>query len=182
MKRLRELKRLPETAIYAEMNTPIGQLTIITTEDKLHAILWENERHNSACEDIIKSFRKQENQEIVLKVKEQLNEYFQGKRKTFNIPLALNGTHFQMLVWKQLQKIPYGKTISYGEQAKLLGDKNKARAVGLANGLNPISIIVPCHRVIGTNGKLVGFGGGLDIKSFLLAFEKEVGVSNETIF
>lgn len=172
MKKLKGIQRLPKTAIYDEMNTPVGQLTIVATEDKLHAILWESYSQNPACKDFLNTIQKSKNQPIVLAVKKQLDEYFQGKRKSFDIPLALNGTDFQVKAWKQLQKIPYAKTISYGKQAELLGDKNKARAVGLANGLNPISIIVPCHRVIGSNGKLVGFGGGLDKKSFLLALEQ----------
>lgn len=107
------------------------------------------------------------------KTKKQLNEYFQGKRKIFDLPLVYNGTEFQIQTWKQLIKIPYAKTISYAEQAERIGNKNKARAVGLANGLNPISIIIPCHRVIGSNGHLVGFGGGLEKKSFLLKLEQK---------
>ena len=88
------------------------------------------------------------------------------------MPLSPQGTPFQIQAWQQLSAIPYAETISYGEQAKRLGDKNKSRAVGMANGCNPISIIIPCHRVIGSNGKLVGFAGGLDKKSYLLNLEK----------
>ena len=91
---------------------------------------------------------------------------------TFDIPLCGHGTPFQKQVWKELSKIPYGQTISYGEQAKRLGDKNKARAVGLANGCNPISIIVPCHRVIGCKGHLTGFAGGLESKKYLIDLER----------
>lgn len=102
----------------------------------------------------------------------QLEEYFAGERKNFDLPIKLSGTEFQQQAWGVLKKIPFGKTISYGEQAKRVGDKKKARAVGMANGRNPVSIIVPCHRVIGSNGSLTGFGGGLKKKQWLLNHEK----------
>lgn len=101
----------------------------------------------------------------------QLKEYFSGKRKTFTITLAPEGTPFQQQVWQALRAIPYGRTQSYGQIAKAVGKPKASRAVGAANGQNPISIIVPCHRVIGSNGKLVGYGGGLSIKETLLAHE-----------
>ena len=104
--------------------------------------------------------------------KKQLEEYFKGKRRLFDVPVVIKGTDFQMQVWEELLKIPYAETISYGEQATRIGDKNKARAVGMANGFNPISILIPCHRVIGSNGHLVGFGGGLDKKAWLLTHEQ----------
>jgi methylated-DNA-[protein]-cysteine S-methyltransferase len=103
----------------------------------------------------------------------QLTEYFSGKRKTFTITLAPQGTPFQQRVWQALQSIPYGRTLSYGQIAKAIGKPKAARAVGAANGQNPVSIIVPCHRVIGSNGKLVGYGGGLSIKEALLAHESK---------
>ncbi|EKD72741.1 MAG: hypothetical protein ACD_45C00599G0001, partial [uncultured bacterium] len=96
----------------------------------------------------------------------------QGKRKMFDLPLVIDGTDFQIQAWKQLLKIPYSSTITYGEQAEKMGDKKKARAVGMANKLNPISIIIPCHRVIGNNGQLIGFAGGLEKKAYLLKLEK----------
>lgn len=102
----------------------------------------------------------------------QLQEYFAGKREDFDLPLAPRGTPFQQKVWKQLCRIPYGETISYGELARSIGNLNASRAVGLANGSNPIPIIIPCHRVIGSNGKLTGYGGGLPIKEKLLALEQ----------
>ena len=101
----------------------------------------------------------------------QLNEYFSGRRKTFTINLAPRGTPFQQRVWRALQTIPYGRTLSYGQIAKAIGRPKASRAVGAANGQNPVSIVVPCHRVIGSNGKLVGYGGGLSIKETLLAHE-----------
>ena len=104
----------------------------------------------------------------------QLCEYFSGKRTEFDLPLAPEGTEFQRNVWRRLQDIPYGETISYGELARQVGNPKASRAVGAANGQNPIPIVIPCHRVIGANGKLTGFGGGLPVKEALLALEAEV--------
>jgi methylated-DNA-[protein]-cysteine S-methyltransferase len=104
----------------------------------------------------------------------QLEEYFRGKRQKFSLKLQPQGTDFQKEVWKQLLKIPYGRTVSYGDIAAALGDKNAVRAVGSANGKNPISIIVPCHRVIGSNGKLIGYGGGVWRKEWLLKHERSL--------
>jgi methylated-DNA-[protein]-cysteine S-methyltransferase len=101
----------------------------------------------------------------------QLKEYFAGKRSDFDLPVAPAGTPFQQSVWRQLQGIPYGVTISYGELARRVGNPQASRAVGAANGQNPIPIVIPCHRVIGANGKLIGFGGGLPTKQTLLALE-----------
>ncbi|MCX7124214.1 MAG: methylated-DNA--[protein]-cysteine S-methyltransferase, partial [Gammaproteobacteria bacterium] len=131
-----------------------------------------NDRENPECENIINTLSKSKNEKTIIETKKQLSEYFQGKRKKFDLPLIFKGTDFQMKAWKQLLKIPYGKTISYAEQAEKTGDKNKARAVGMANGQNPISIIIPCHRVIGSNGHLTGFGGGIDKKAILLKLEQ----------
>ena len=104
-------------------------------------------------------------------VREQLDAYFAGEREDFDLPLALHGTDFQRRVWEQLTRIPYGETISYSQLALRLGDPKLVRAVGLANGRNPVSIIVPCHRVIGADGSLVGYGGGLERKQWLLEHE-----------
>lgn len=173
MKKLRGVKFLPENATYDEMKSPVGNLTIITTEKGLHAVLWDGDRTHPSCEKIITHLRQSKDESIIVQTKKQLSEYFQGKRKIFDLPLVIKGTDFQIQVWQQLLKIPYASTVSYGEQAEKIGDKNKARAVGLANGLNPISIIIPCHRVIGSNGNLVGFGGGLDKKAYLLKLERQ---------
>ena len=108
-------------------------------------------------------------------VKRQLAAYFRGELKKFDVPLLLSGTDFQKAAWKELQKIPYGKTITYGEQARRIGRPKASRAVGGANRVNPVAIIVPCHRVIGSNGRLTGFGGGLDVKEKLLELEKAGG-------
>lgn len=101
----------------------------------------------------------------------QLNAYFAGKLTEFDLPLAPEGTPFQRTVWEELRRIPYGETISYGELARRIGNPNASRAVGLANGSNPIAIVIPCHRVIGSTGKLTGFGGGLEVKRRLLEIE-----------
>jgi methylated-DNA-[protein]-cysteine S-methyltransferase len=107
----------------------------------------------------------------------QLREYFAGRRREFDLPLSPQGTEFQKSVWRRLQEIPYGATISYGELAKRVGNANASRAVGAANGKNPLPIVVPCHRVIGANGKLVGFGGGLPVKQALLEIEAQASTA-----
>ncbi len=109
---------------------------------------------------------------LLKKAVDQLTEYLDGKRRVFNLPLSLNGTPFQLKVWEALQNIPYGCTKSYGQVAQAIGNKKAGRAVGMANNKNPIAIVVPCHRVIGFDGKLVGYGGGLDKKAYLLELEK----------
>lgn len=174
MKETRGIRSLPKSAVYDEINSPVGKLTIITSEEGLHAILWDVDRKNQQCEKIISDLNKSKNEKIMAQTKKQLDEYFQGHRKLFDLPLVLKGTDFQIQAWRQLLKIPYATTISYGEQAEKIGSKNKARAVGMANGLNPISIVIPCHRVIGSNGNLVGFGGGLDKKAYLLKLEQNI--------
>jgi len=110
---------------------------------------------------------------LIKKAAAQLDEYFSGKRKVFDLPLKLNGTDFQVAVWKALQKIPFGETRSYGEIARAIGKPKAVRAVGMANNRNPIVIIVPCHRVIGHDGSLTGYGGGLELKRQLLELEQK---------
>jgi methylated-DNA-[protein]-cysteine S-methyltransferase len=172
MKKLKTLNFLPENAMCDTIPSPVGILSIITSSDKLHAVLWDVDNNNPTYGKVIRLLPSSNNGKIIIETKKQLLEYFQGKRKQFDLPLAINGTEFQMQTWNELLKIPYATTITYGEQAKRIGDKNKARAVGVANGSNPISIIIPCHRVIGSSGDLVGFGGGLDKKAFLLQLEQ----------
>ncbi|MDF1761335.1 MAG: methylated-DNA--[protein]-cysteine S-methyltransferase [Coxiellaceae bacterium] len=172
MKATRGIKNLPQDAVYGEMPSPVSKLTLVCSEQGLHAILWVNDHENDKYQSIVSNLKRDDNYPLIKKTKKQLAEYFQCKRKAFDLPLVFDGTAFQNKAWQQLSKIPYGETISYGEQAKRMGDKNKARAVGMANGMNPIPIVVPCHRVIGSNGKLVGFGGGMDNKALLLNLEK----------
>ena len=112
----------------------------------------------------------------------QLEAYFSGDLRDFDLPLRLQGTPFQLAVWRALQDIPYGRTISYGELARRVGNPKGSRAVGLANGSNPIAIVVPCHRVIGSNGKLTGYGGGLDNKETLLALERKHSAAQAALY
>lgn len=112
--------------------------------------------------------------DLIKECYKQLKEYLQGERRVFDVPIEFNGTKFQNTVWKELLKIPYGETRSYKDIAVAIGNEKACRAIGMANNKNPISIIVPCHRVLGSNGKLVGYAGGLDIKEKLLNIEKRV--------
>lgn len=154
------------------IDTPVGELRIIAGERGLRAILWGAEdaaRIASIDEGDLVEGRTPLLDEAVT----QLQEYFAGTRRDFDLPLDPAGTPFQQSVWMVLRTIPYGQTISYGQQARRLGDPNKARAVGAANGKNPLSIVVPCHRVIGSDGQLTGFAAGLDVKSWLLDHEHQ---------
>ena len=181
MRNSRYIRNLPDNSVYDEMDSPVGKLTIIASSKGLHCILWDLDRNDMDCENRINSLPKARNEKIIVHTKLQLNEYFNGQRQKFDLPLAPNGTAFQLQAWQQLIQIPYSETILlsfYGEQAQKIGDKNKARAVGMANGLNPISIIIPCHRVIGHDGKLVGFGGGIERKQYLLELEQRWKKSN----
>ncbi len=145
----------------AYYNSPVGCLEIQASEKGITSLYFlEEKKNNSKPKGILK--------ECIT----QLKEYFNGKRTAFSIELDLQGTEFQLKVWNELLNIPFGKTISYQELSKRLGNKEAIRAVGSANGKNPVSIIVPCHRVIGANGKLVGYGGGLPRKKWLLDFER----------
>ena len=177
MKKIRAMNCLPADACYADMESPVGVLILIASAKGVHALLWATAYERQEFKSVLDRLPKSEKNPIILQTKKQLTEYFNGKRKQFDLPLSLSGTEFQLQAWQQLTKIPYGTTISYGEQATRVGDKKKARAVGMANGQNPISIIVPCHRVIGSNGQLTGFGGGLDKKITLLELE-QMSLSN----
>lgn len=172
-KRIQWANDLPADTIYGEMSSPVGKLTIIASSQGLHAIIWDTERQHANFINILNHLTLSETQPILVETKRQLSEYFQAQRHTFDLPLVLKGTDFQIQVWNQLINIPYAQTISYAEQAERIGNRNKARAVGMANGLNPILIIIPCHRVIGSSGHLVGFGGGLDKKAYLLQLEQK---------
>lgn len=151
---------------FIELDAPIGIVRIIE-EDGFIISVHTMQEIESMSDDIV--YRETE---ILLSAKKQLEEYFAGIRKNFDLPLKPKGTPFQLLVWEQLKQIPYGETRSYGEIAKAIGNPKASRAVGGANNKNPIGIIVPCHRVIGANGKLVGYAGGLDMKEKLLMLEK----------
>lgn len=148
--------------------SPIGRLKLVASDKGLAAILWDNDRPLPIhLADLVEN----PVHATLLYAEKELNQYFSGKRKVFSVVLDMQGTHFQKQVWEALLAIPFGETRSYGQIANQLGNPKATRAVGAANGQNPIPIIVPCHRVIGANGKLTGFGGGLEIKDQLLALE-----------
>jgi methylated-DNA-[protein]-cysteine S-methyltransferase len=155
---------------YKIIPSPIGDLQLVAADQGLVAIHWHNGKPNDVQSPKLVA---NENHPILLETELQLQQYFQGNRKSFSLQLHLIGTKFQLNVWHALLAIPFGETRSYGQLARQLGNPNAMRAVGAANGRNPIPIIVPCHRVIGASGDLVGFGGGLHIKSQLLALERE---------
>lgn len=160
------------------MISPVGVLTLVAGDDGLRAVIWPGEsidRQQILRGSNLAESRLPESQTAVAVLDltvAQLTEYFAGTRAEFDVPLDPAGTPFQQLAWKALLTIPYGHTVSYGEQARRLGDQRKARAVGAANGRNPISIIVPCHRVVGANGSLTGFAGGIATKAWLLDHER----------
>lgn len=149
--------------------SPVGKLRLVASDKGLRYVGFENThaRHPALEEEIHSSPM----HAMLVKTETQLSEYFAGTRNVFDIPLEMKGTVFQINAWRALQKIPHGETRSYAQQAALMGDARKARAVGMANNRNPICIIIPCHRVIGANGALVGYGGGLKRKEFLLKIE-----------
>lgn len=152
------------------IDSPVGKLKLVASELALVAILWENDNPRRV---VLGNLRKDDRQPILVEAERQLKEYFEGKRRSFSIPLEMRGTPFQQSVWEALLAIPFGETRSYGQLAKQLGKPTAMRAVGAANGRNPISIVVPCHRVIGSSGKLTGFAGGLKAKEHLLKIESE---------
>jgi methylated-DNA-[protein]-cysteine S-methyltransferase len=154
--------------VSSTLPSPVGRLTLVASDTGLAAVLWENDNPKRvplaiAGEDA--------SHPVLRDAERQLKEYFAGTRTSFDLPLDFHGTDFQKRVWAQLLAIPFGETRSYGEIAQTLGNPGASRAVGAANGRNPISIIAPCHRVIGASGKLTGFAGGLEAKAHLLALE-----------
>ncbi|GAB7387427.1 hypothetical protein BSNK01_12630 [Bacillaceae bacterium] len=163
---------------YSTMESPVGPITLASTE---RGVCWidfgEGDRVIASlkqwCRRWLHTERVEPDEQANADAVEQLTAYFSGKRKDFDLPLDMRGTHFQLKVWNELHKIPYGETRSYKEIAEGIGAPKSVRAVGGANHQNPLSIIVPCHRVIGANGALVGYGGGLGIKAYLLSLERE---------
>ena len=153
---------------YKEMESPVGKLKLVANANALVAILWERQRPNRIKLAMLKC---DPQQPILLETERQLEEYFAGTRNEFNLPLEPAGTEFQKKVWQALREIPFGQTRSYLDLAKSIGSGKAVRAVGAANGKNPLSIVVPCHRVVGTDGALTGFAGGLEVKARLLAHE-----------
>jgi methylated-DNA-[protein]-cysteine S-methyltransferase len=162
------MPQTPKTYVAKTMRSPVGVLTLIASNDGLAAILWENDKPRRvplvvAAEDATHP--------ILLETERQLEEYFAGRRKVFDLALDVSGTEFQKKVWGALLAIPYGETRTYAEIARQIGHPTAVRAVGAANGRNPLSIVAPCHRVIGSSGALTGFAGGLVVKAQLLHLE-----------
>lgn len=154
---------------YKFSQTPVGNLQLICNDEFLLAILWE---HEERSELNLPEKMQENNQHPVLKeAEQQVQQYFKGIRKTFSLPIHFAGTAFQEKVWHKLYAIPFGTTISYADVAQSIDHQKAVRAVGTAIGRNPIPIVIPCHRVIGTNGALRGFAGGLEVKQFLLELE-----------
>lgn len=156
---------------YKIIKSPVGLLKIVVNDSALLAILWDNEKLNRVR---LNELKEDKNDPLILETEKQLNEYFLGQRKVFNLPLEALGTPFQQAVWQWLNQIPYGVTWSYKDIALKIQNPQAVRAVGAAVGRNPISIVVPCHRVIAANGSLTGFAGGLDRKKILLDLESNV--------
>jgi methylated-DNA-[protein]-cysteine S-methyltransferase len=157
------------TTLYTTIESPIGELLLTGDGHALSRLSMQNGRRPIRIDP-----RWQRRDEPFEDVRRQLLEYFGGSGRAFDVPLQMNGNQFELLVWSALREIPYGETVSYGRIAKEIGQPGAARAVGLANGRNPVAVIVPCHRVIGADGSLTGYGGGLERKQFLLNLEAGV--------
>ena len=153
---------------YKLMPSPVGELTLVARDGKLSAILWEVERANRVrLGELIEA----NDSPVLRETERQLREYFAGTRNQFELELDFAGTDFQKQVWQALLTIPFGETRSYSQIAEQIGNPKAVRAVGAANGRNPISIIAPCHRVVGASGGMTGFAGGLEAKQYLLTLE-----------
>ena len=155
---------------FKTVDSPVGKLKLVASDKGLVAILWQNDKPERVRLD---ELTRSETHTILLKAERQLGEYFTSRRKSFSVPLDLRGTSFQRSVWEALLAIPFGQTRTYRDLAARLGNPQAARAVGAASGRNPISIVVPCHRLIGSAGNLIGLAGGLEAKERLLDLEKE---------
>lgn len=156
--------------MYKDIPSPLGVIRIVATDTGLAAILWEGEDYKRTKLSVPE---RDDRNSILLQTEQQLTEYFAKTRTTFDIPLDFSGTEFQKKVWTALLDVPFGTTQTYIGLAKILGDAKAVRAVGGALNKNPVAIIVPCHRIIGTSGKMVGFAGGIANKSILLSLEKK---------
>jgi methylated-DNA-[protein]-cysteine S-methyltransferase len=154
---------------YKAMPSPVGKLKLIASDKGLVAILWENDPPRRVR---LGELTENPQHTVLVQTERELGEYFAARRRAFTVPLDIGGTRFQNDVWNALLAIPFGETRSYGQLATQLGNPRATRAVGAANGRNPLSIVVPCHRLIGSSGKLTGFAGGLETKSRLLDLEK----------
>jgi methylated-DNA-[protein]-cysteine S-methyltransferase len=160
------------------MDSPVGTLTLVASEVGLRAVLWQIEKANRVRLGPVEGDGA-DPRGVLVKAVQQLDEYFAGTRTSFDLELDAVGSDFQKNAWTALRTIRFGETVSYGEQARRMGDARKARAVGAANGRNPISIIVPCHRVVGADGSLTGFAAGVDTKAWLLNHERRVSLQTK---
>jgi methylated-DNA-[protein]-cysteine S-methyltransferase len=158
---------------HAVVDSPVGPLTMVAVDGALSGLYMDEQRHRPPPE-VFGTPAGDPAGEPFAAAARQLREYFDGERTEFDLPLALDGTAFQCRVWAALRAIPYGRTVTYGQLADRLGQPSASRAVGLANGKNPVSIIVPCHRVVGAGGGLTGYGGGIERKRYLLDHEQRV--------
>lgn len=156
----------------AMLATPVGVLMLVASDRGLRAVIWPKSSRRGAA--LRERPHRNPDHPILKAAARQLDEYFAGDRTTFDIPLDLEGTRFQVAAWRSLAHIPFGTTTTYGRQAAGLGIPTASRAVGAANGANPVCIVLPCHRVIGSDGSLTGFGGGLPVKQWLLDHEARV--------
>lgn len=156
--------------IYQQLNTPLGKLTLVADDAALKEIFWSGED----IQPVAGVMPHQGNNALLDQASSELIDYFNGDLTAFTVPLAPEGTAFQQAAWQALCRIPYGETRSYAEQAHAINKPKAVRAIGAANGRNPIPVIIPCHRVIGSDGSLTGYAGGLAIKTYLLELEREV--------
>jgi methylated-DNA-[protein]-cysteine S-methyltransferase len=159
------------------LDSPCGTLTLVATDGELSGLYMENHRHQPPTD----TFGTHDAAPFGRAV-EELEAYFRGELREFTVPVRAGGTPFQQRVWEQLRRIPYGETRTYGQLATVLGNPGASRAVGLANGRNPVSIVVPCHRVIGADGSLTGYGGGVANKRTLLDFERARAAAADVLF
>lgn len=169
------VRTLTGIRVHTVIDSPMGELTLVAQDGVLAGLYLKQQRHRPPQV----SFGKRDTWPFGPAIT-QLAEYFDGTRTEFDLPLALTGTPFQRTVWAALCEIPYGETVSYGELARRIGRPTTSRAVGLANGKNPVGIIIPCHRVVGSTGSLTGYGGGIERKQSLLAFENRI--SGRTLY
>lgn len=166
------------TVYYSYLESPIQQLTLTSNGESLTGLRMIERRH---APEITGEWKQDDRAAPFAEARRQLMAYFHGELTEFDLPLAPGGTPFQQRIWQHLRQIPYGTTLSYGEMARRIGNPNASRAVGAANGRNPISIIIPCHRLIGSDGKLTDYGGGLKRKEWLLMHERPRGSNSSTI-